>query len=98
MYIILLIFALAGCATTKPREPSKASFSTKGTDQAILKNLTRALAANGFLIKSAHTDLGIIYTEPKEFTITRGLSNVPWPATAEVQVARQINCRCSNNI
>jgi predicted RNA-binding protein with PIN domain len=78
-------FLLVGCAQV-PMKPERFSHELKQTQDKAFQSALRALAQDGYVIKVASKETGIITTEPKEFVVERGVLKVQNAATSEVQV------------
>lgn len=85
--LALAALTLNGCATmNQPREATTVVIETSKPREEALTSVMRALATNGYRIRSFDKSAGILNTEPKQFAISRGLLGIKDEGALKVQV------------
>lgn len=102
--VLALFLALAGCST-QPLAPIREDLALKKAPEQAYADVIRALASQGFQIKTANKEAQLILTDPREFVVPRGLLKNPTPASVEVQVIMvggraqvQMSFRCTYQV
>lgn len=85
--ILLAALAFSGCATmNQPRETTTVVIDTAKPKDEAMSSVMRALATNGYRIRSFDKTSGILSTDPKQFSIPRGVFGIKHDAASQVQV------------